>query len=185
MARCGILYLVGPVAANVRPHSMGKQVNFFMHPGDLAEFDTWLRSRDGTVVLADYSQTSTPRSLPSVTKNVENLRVFLARDSDLANVVTQPITNRGFLIDCLRSPVVEFSRCYFNRDLLRRGRLYYDTGYWDEQKQWQPKPDAFLRWADAIVGRIRRTYKTKHASSYVGATAAKWAKESNGELAHP
>jgi len=167
---------------------MAKQVNFFMHPGDLADFDAWLRAREGTVVLADYSQTSTPQLLPSATcarKDEESLRVFLVRDSDLRNVVSQPIPNQGFLVDCLRSPVVEFSRCYFNGDLLRSGRLYYDTGYWDEKKRWKAKPEVFWRWADAILRKIRSTYKTKRASSYVGPGAAKWAKESNGQLAQP
>jgi hypothetical protein len=167
---------------------VGKQVNFFMHPDDLAEFDAWLRNRDETVVLADCSQTPMPQLLSSVSigrMGEESLRVFLVRSTDLPNVISRSIPNRGYLIDGLRSPVVEFSRCYFDDKLLRRGRLYYDPGFWDEKKQWKTKVAAFSRWADAILRRIRSAYKTKQSSSYVGPSATKWAKENNGELAQP
>jgi hypothetical protein len=167
---------------------MAKQVSFFMHPDDLADFDAWLRSREGTTVLADYSQTPVPRPLSSVTigrMGEESLRVFLARDGDLPNVIFQSIPNRGYVIDVLRSPVVQFSRCYFNGHLLRCGRFYYETGYWDEEKQWKTKSDMFSHWADAILRRIRTAYKTKHFFYYVGPSAQKWRKETNGELAQP
>jgi hypothetical protein len=150
------------------------------------DFDAWLRSQKGMLILAGCSQTPAPQLLFSTTVGrigEEDLTVFLVRNSDLSHVVSNLIPNRGYLIDESRSPVVEFARCYFNGKLLRRGRLYYGTGYWDDASQWKAAPMAFSRWADAIIKKIRSSYKSKHSSFYVGPNAAKWAKESKGELA--
>lgn len=110
------------------------------------------------------------------------LKAILAQPDDVGQVVSKFIEKqRYWTVDTLRSPVVEISRCYFDGKQLRRGRLFYDEGFYDASGHWVNKPNAFLSWADSIL-RLAKGMSVfdERQGSYLGPAANKLA--SSGEI---
>ena len=158
---------------------MGRQVNFYMHPDDLNYFQAEIARRDDVLILASHSSSAAPHRLSDAIVRrygQEDLTIFLTRNGDYAGIRCQPIQGRDeFCVDASSSPVLEFSRCYFASNLIRRGRLWVCTGRWDSKGKWKPTDKKFLSWADSWIRWIRRHYKRLEAGDYIGDQAAAWA----------
>jgi hypothetical protein len=78
-------------------------------------------------------------------------------------------SGNAWKIDVLRSPVVELSRCYFNGSILRVGRFYCDTGFYDERGEWIDKKRAFLEFVSRLFVVAKRTlHRDKAVDAYLG-----------------
>lgn len=168
---------------------MGRQVNFYMLANDLARFEEWLQSNNEVFFI--NSRLSTPEIQPLQTLAISKmgetpLMVYLARKSELSDLVIKVVSNQNYWkIDILRSPAVELMRCYYNENMVRRGRLYFQTGYYDSDGHWIEKPKEFLDWANSLLRWIRNHYqKDPEIDFYVGPSAREWISQKGGQLNH-
>jgi hypothetical protein len=157
--------------------AVGHQLNFYATPVDIAELEAAIRALEPVVVLHDRSSSAAPQVLPSlrVTQDGEPwLFYYLVREPDLSAVVTRHVPAQGYwTIDSLRSPVLEFHSCYFDRELLRRGRIHYADGFYGVDDVWRDKPEGFRTWAKAVWKAVRKPLR-RHGTDYIGRDAATW-----------
>ena len=149
----------------------GRQLQLYLTPRDLHSYEATLRERPAEwVALASHSPGPGPNRVGSLAireMGKERLTVFLVRTQDLGAIsVRQVKEQRYWTIDELRSPVIEFQRCFFDGQLLRRGRLYYVTGYYGDNGAWIAKPASFIEWAS---GMLRATRKALQRVADLGA----------------
>lgn len=164
---------------------MGHQLNFHATPQDVAELEAGIRKLEPMVILHDRSPIADPRVLPSLGFREDGqplLFYYLVRVTDLSRVATRHVPTQGYwTVDVLRSPVVEFSSCYFDGKVLRRGRVYYVDGFYGEDEEWVDKPESFRLWARAILKTTRKALK-KHGADYIGHDALTWLQHEGGKL---
>ncbi len=164
---------------------MGHQVNFYLNPNDTVAVEKVLRELAPLCILHSRSSTSEPHIVDTV--NIEEngqpwLYLFLIRTDDLERLVTKHIPAQGYwTVDVLKSPVVEFNRCFFDGKTLRRGRVYYVDGFYDTNDQWVQKPEPFMKWAKSILTTTKHTLK-RHGSDYIGTEAEAWLASCGGKL---
>ena len=142
--------------------SESRQFNFFCLPEEVGVLDNALeRWRGRTVVLP--CREPRPRLATSVL-SVDSacwLDVFLCPDELLSGVRFRLIEDQGhYVIDQVRSPVIEFVRPFKDSTVLRRSRLYVRCGYWEEER-WNDHPRQLLEFYDALVAELRNTLLTK------------------------
>ena len=164
---------------------MGHQLNFHAAPPDVARLEAAISALQPILILHDRSSMSEPRVLPTLTfkeNSQQHLFYFLVRPDDLSDVVMEHVPNQGYWsVDILRSPVIEFTSCYFDGQILRRGRIYYVDGYYGADDAWMEKPETFRRWAAAVRKTVRKEL-TKRDSDYIGEEAALWLEREAGRL---
>ncbi len=89
-----------------------------------------------------------------------DLTLFMARPGDESSFVVRPFGETNlWTVDVLRSPVIELTRCYFDGEKLRRGRLYFVPGYYGPNDKWIEKSQDFMNWALALLKTVRKTLK--------------------------
>jgi hypothetical protein len=168
---------------------MGKQVNFYMLADDLAEFEEFIRSKENVLLVKDrFSapeiQTLDTLTIPEMGKTP--LSLLLVREKDLEKVVIKSVVGKYWTIDELRSPAVELMRSYHDERIARRGRLYFQPGFYDKNDNWVDKPPEFIKWADSLLRWIRRNYhsdpRVPRAGLYIGPSAWQWFSEGKGIL---
>ncbi len=150
---------------------MGRQVNFYLEPRDVALLETAIRALGDVCILHSRSPNHEPRVV-STTAVEENgqpwLFFYLARPEELSAIVTRHVpTQKYWAIDVLRSPVIEFCRSFFDGKTIRRGRLYYTDSFYDENGALVRKGESFLEWAGAVAKCARRALK-RQGGDYVG-----------------
>jgi hypothetical protein len=163
---------------------MGRQANFWALPEDIEDLLVPIKGLHAVEVVHSRSPSAKPRIVGTL-NFVENqhrwLDYFLVRREDLPQVAMEHISAQGYwVVDYVRSPVVEFSSCFFNERVLRRGRVYYNEGY-DEGSEWRLKPEAFRAWAARVVAKTRKQLM-RHGTNFLGKRAAVWMKEKGGKL---
>ena len=164
---------------------MGHQANFFMTPTETNLLEQFWRSVAPMSVLHSRSSNAEPRVLPS--SDIEErgqrwLFFHLVRPEDLKSVVMRSVPAKGYwTVDVVKSPVVELARCFFDRRILRRGRLYFVDGYYGADNDWVDKGDDFKRWATLLLS-VTKKRLARHGSDYIGGEARSWLDSSNGTL---
>lgn len=164
---------------------MGHQANFYATPADIAMLERDIGALEPMAILHSRSPIAEPRVVSS-TNTLEGgqrwLYYFLVRKLDLCKVVTNHVPTQGYWsIDVLRSPVVEFSSCYFDGCVLRRGRVYYVDGFFGDDAVWTGKPQNFRLWAKSVLKATRQALK-RHGADYIGADALTWLERESGKL---
>ena len=164
---------------------MGHQLNFHATLPDVARLEEIVRAIEPVVVLHSRSPTAEPRIVPSVNFEEQGRRwlfYFLVREADLGRAVTEPVPAQGYWsVDVLRSPVVQFTNCYFDGLVLRRGRIYYVDGYYGADGTWVEKPETFRLWA-ATLRKATRKALSRRDGDYIGREAALWLEREGGRL---
>ena len=164
---------------------MGKQATFVLLPGDLTALEVEIARVEPFTVLHSRSSSKEVRSLSALdpTKAGEDwLHLFLVRPSDVKRVVTQHVPAQGYWsVDALRSPVIEFQRCFFDGKVLRRGRVYFNESYYDLSGVLVQKPEAFRKWARVVLSTIRRNLH-RQGPDYIGPEAKMWLSSGEGAL---
>jgi hypothetical protein len=155
---------------------MGRQIQLYLTPADLADFETSLRSKIEFVAL-EY-RSDGPRPLVTPTFLVKEmgktwLTLFLARPADLNTLELHEVSAQKYwTLDVLKDPIVEFSRPYFNGTLFRRGRLYYQTGDYATDGTWVEKPELFLEWAESLFKAAKKSLRrSADLDAYLGREA--------------
>jgi hypothetical protein len=162
---------------------MGHQVNFFLTPRDTDILTGDLQKVGPFLVLHSRASTSAPRILESLNL-VESgkpwLYFFLVHPDDLDAVVMRNVPAQGYwTVDVVESPVIEFSRCFFDDKTLRRGRMYYVDRFYASDGELQQKSVSFQKWARLIFTTTRKSLK-KLDADYVGQDAVAWLAASGG-----
>lgn len=150
---------------------MGRQFNFFLAPGDERSFEEALRKAGDAVFLAHTPGSSRPSEVPtSVVPRMgeEYLRIFLVRRHDLDHV-EDALERREAPSRVL--PVIEFDRCYRVTGLIRRGRLWFETRYFDDDGSTVRKTEDFIRWAERLFRFGKLALKRTETGDYAGASA--------------
>jgi len=158
---------------------VGRQVNFFLDRRDLDGFEAFFWSSEDVVALCQPTPSADLVTAGSLRPEAENqLRpwpsMFLARDVDLDLVLVRLVKQQSYyLIDTLRSPVIEWSPAYEPVTGHRggRGRLWFPTGYWNEDRVYVEMPRGFLRWGDRLLRWVRRNWKQGPSGYYESPTA--------------
>ncbi len=165
---------------------MGHQVNFHLTPTDTSELEARMHAVGPMVVLHSRSATGKPRILENLdlTEGEQPwLYYFLVRPDDLDEVAMHHVPAQGYwTVDVLKSPVIEFNRCFFDGKLLRRGRVYYADSFYSPDNQMVLKSEAFRKWGQSIL-RVARKGLKKNGLLYIGRNAGEWLATSHGELA--
>lgn len=154
---------------------MGKQFTFYLTTVDSLNLKSYLRENCGAIFFADESKQRDAKIFTKLlVSNVEKESlVFLARPKDTETLVFNKIENRKlWVIDSLRSPVVEFSNCYFDGKVLGRGRMYCTTGYYDADETWTEKNANFLEWVNKVFRATKKQLSREpRLESYLGKEA--------------
>jgi hypothetical protein len=165
---------------------MGHQINFYLSPADTATVWLELRKTDSVQLLHSRSPTAQPRLLGTsdLLDNIEPwLFYFLVKSDDVNSVVMRHVPAQGYwTVDVVQSPVVELIKCFFDGQIIRRGRLYYTDKYYAPDGQLTRKSDLFVKWAKSLFATTRKCL-TKQGGDYVGKDAAQWIAASSVELA--
>lgn len=137
-----------------------QQVNFYLLPEEQRWFEEILFARRELVVVR---RLASPKGIVTTDSTIvkamgeEVLTVYLSRPTDLQKIITREVPARDeWLVDLTQSPVVEFSRCYFDGQLLRRGRLYVVTHYYDEDSLLVEKSKEFVAWAKSLISTVKK-----------------------------
>lgn len=164
---------------------MTKQVNFYVTPEDTSLLEDKLRHIDSLVVLHSRSSNSKPHELDSL-DYVENgqqwLYFYLVRQDDFDSVIMRHVPAQNYwTVDVVKSPVIEFNRCFFDGKILRRGRIYYINKFYGTNDELLEKPEPFQIWAKSIFNTTKKSLD-KVNSDYYGRNAKAWI-SSGGTLA--
>lgn len=154
---------------------MGHQVNFYLTHSDTECLEKVLRGVTPLMLLHSISHTSEPRVLDSSNFKENDqpwLYYFLVLPEDLERVVMRHVPAQGYwTVDVIKSPVVEFNRCFTRGRLLRRGRLYYVDRYYGSDDALLDKSEAFRKWAKSLLATTKKSLK-KQGLDYLGSDAA-------------
>ena len=163
---------------------MELQINFFLTAEDQVAFEEHLKKAGDFVAIRWKSDKPEPAVVDlSAHTGVLSLRLVLPQH--LVKVSMQPIlTRREYSVDGLISPVVEYSRCPQEDRLIRRGRLYFQEGYFDAAGKWIVKDEAFVTWARRLRETARRFFKKRRISFFYLGEGAEKAKAAGFELSH-
>ncbi len=127
---------------------------------DFAEIEASLRRIEPFFILYDESLTATPRVASALNfKDGEKTWLFfyLVREEDFAAVVTRYVDTQDYwTVQCLPSPVIECDGCFFDGKVLRRTRMYYTDGDYDQSGVWVQKSEGFRKWAAAVFRATKK-----------------------------
>jgi hypothetical protein len=164
---------------------MGHQLRVYLTPTDTAELAREISHLEPVAILHSRSPSAKPRIAPSLTLVEDGkpwLFYYLVRESELLDVVTRHIPAQDhWIVDVVKSPVIEFNACYFNNKILRQGRIYYVDGFYGADSTWIEKPEAFRLWAAGVLKTTKNVLR-RNGSEYIGETALAWLERENGRL---
>ena len=139
---------------------MGSQLSVCLTPSDTQQLENQLLRAGPFVVLSARTLTNKLERIPQLSvqeMGKEPLMVFLARAVDVTQIVLRPIPSaKGWSIDPITQPVLEFSRPFFADGAMRPGRLYFTTGFYAKDDNWREKDVEFVRWATRVLSICRR-----------------------------
>jgi|SRR5579862_1933755 len=155
----------------INPELMGKQFQVFLLPDDVEALVAKLRETVGVYAIGSRSESPTPTLVASPLRTqgaFVRVDCFLVPRPD-ASVQTRHIASQGYWsVDGLFSDVIEFSGCHYDKSTLKRGRMFYDTGFYKDVK-WQDKPKEFLDWAKTVFSKAKSELKfDRDHEAYVG-----------------
>lgn len=163
---------------------MGKQVNFILLPADVVVLQKEIGAISPFVVLHSRSNSEKVRLLAGLDSRESGedwLRLFLVRPEDIEDVVTQHVPEQDYwAVDLLRSPVIEFQKCFHDGHELRRGRAYFVEEFYGANRELVRKPPAFCKWAKTVLKTIRGKL-LREGPDFVGPIAKSWL-EAGGRL---
>jgi hypothetical protein len=158
------------------------QVNFFLTPQDHSDLEEKLRKSLRFVAIEE-------RVSGRITKPVIRETLYRRDDSggacflmpqDISQVTMRFFETTGTTwVEIHDSPVIEFSRCFFDGSVLRRGRFYAVSRFYRDGEL-VAKSDSFLKFVKNVMA-ITRKNLTRDGSDYYGAEALEIRK--NGYLA--
>jgi hypothetical protein len=165
---------------------MGKQMNFYMLKSDEDEFISYIQSDREVCIFLDrikHPYIEGLKSLPD--RDVPGW--FMVYLWDKTNSPPPKIDyvpeQKHYVVDFFESEVIQFSRSYFDKNRLVRGRI------WAEMKKLQSgdlsimtkKSESFEKWFNKLSNWIKKKSKKNDFGDYLLAGAAKFVLE-NGKI---
>jgi hypothetical protein len=156
---------------------MGRQVQIYLLPSDAVKLIAILKQKADLRLLSGHSTTSEPHEVDSP--------ILTAGGTTRADCLIAPIrasiraeyieSQNLWSVDTLVSEVIELTACYFDGTSIKRGRMYYQVGFYNGNGVWQDKSPEFLSWAEMIFRTAKRFLKRDKAlDAYVGEDAYRW-----------
>jgi len=164
---------------------MGRQINFFMMPEDVAELEQYIKD-SGLMIVAETMPTKEPKVLEHLVepKNLGSY-IFNPKHKDLLTIEFIEKQNK-YWINEMRSPVVEFTKSVFNQEekTLHLGRLYYNkTQLSSDNSATVLKDEEFIQIAENILKWYKKHFKnTKINTWYTTPRVLEWTRKENGKL---
>lgn len=151
------------------------QLNFYLNQDDQFDLNKRLVDQDEILFCKARSNFEHPTFIGNslIERMGEDaLKICLVRKTDVPDLVFRKIKNSDqYKIDTLRSPVIEYSRCFVGPKFIRRGRLYFVKSFYDDHNQLVSKPDKFLSWANQIFKEAKKPLKMDSYRNYIGGSA--------------
>lgn len=170
---------------------MSKQINFFITREDLAEIESFLKKENCLFIVQPIFNLDNmfQDTIIFDGNNKSRDTVLLAPNFRENQIKINKIDQQGyFLVNNRFSDIVEFSRGIYsdNANELKRGRLFYDTGYYEVDGTFLKKSNDFMTWADGLVARFKKQFlkKTEWGSSvYFSINAIDWIEKNKIKVA--
>jgi hypothetical protein len=147
-----------------------RQINFYVLPEEQLWFENIIRTAGPFLILCRIIKEGEPVLLQSTVVERfgdEDLTAYLIRRADLDKlVVTGAPKQTELFVDDLRSPVLQYSRCYFDGERVRRGRLYFVESYFDNHDKRVEKPDDFIKWGRNVLALVRKCLNRRDDGDY-------------------
>jgi hypothetical protein len=156
---------------------MGRQFQVYLLPSDAVRLLEVLRQEVGLRLFASRSPEPQPIEVESpVQTSAGYTRVdCLIAPADSITVKLDSLEKQScWSVNTLFSEVIEFSGCHYDKTTLKRGRLFYDAGFY-RSEVWQEKSKYFLNWAEAIFKTAKKSLKRSPSlDAYIGKDADHW-----------
>jgi hypothetical protein len=152
---------------------MGRQIHFYMLPGDREAFLRFVQKDDLVAVISEGSDSPIVRPLEQRDFHAHK-NVYLWNRRFLPSFVRKWIPGpRNYGVSMLDLPLLQLSgstvATWEDKPALVQGRLY---GVFDPDLE---KPPEFQKWYEQLVRWIRKNYQRTHTSigGYIGPSALK------------
>lgn len=156
---------------------MGRQFQVYLLPSDAVRLVEVLRQQIKIRLLASRSPGSQAIEIQSpvqTSAGYTRMDCLLAPDEMIIVKVDHLEKQGHWTVNTLFSEVIEFSGCHFNNKTLKRGRLFYDTGFYNG-KQWEEKSPRFLKWAEIVFKTTKKSLeRVASLDAYIGEDAKDW-----------
>ncbi|WP_157522234.1 hypothetical protein [Mitsuaria sp. 7] len=158
---------------------MAKQFSILATDVDLRLLEEKLQATGDVDILSDIAtddlrnlQPLDGLEIPQSSVGKISLFCYLAPRHIPRMVVAERVSPVKVHIDLSQSQLIEFWRPYYDKRVLRPGRLYYQNRVLVHGESVDKDP-AFRRWADGVMTKVRRMlHLHKEMGGYVGAHAA-------------
>mgnify|MGYP006908258587 FL=1 len=167
---------------------MAHQMNLFLHPHDYVCVQQIINDSSNVSILAGSSPTRKAVELPTIVLDESEMgavdvTVYLVLQNSLNSVQLLECSPKKWTIDVTRSPVVEFTRCYMDDSLIRRGRLYAIRDYIAPDGSRISKPAIFTDWQTTLFRRLKSLLRWDPVlSAYCGRKAEEWRRQTHGRF---
>lgn len=166
-----------------------KQLNFFILPDDLREIELFLVN-EGVLFIPQPIYDKEQIYSPSIIRNPKPKKEFdqinLTKSDFSDKVLLKRIEQQGYyLMNIEQSLVIEFDTGGFlyKPNQLERGRLYYITGFYNENRFFVKKDEQFIKWADKIFKEVKKRFLKKSESfEYFSPRATNWMNETGAQI---
>ena len=149
-----------------------RQLNFYLNMHDQFILDAKIQNVENTVFCKYLSPNKSPVFLKTTKiddMGNEYLKILILREQDIDKLIFREIKDTdSFSINTIKSPVLEYSRCFVSDDLIRRGRLYFIKTYYNEQESLIEKEPCFVAWASRVIKEARGGLILEKPRNYFG-----------------
>lgn len=156
---------------------MGRQFQVYLLPPDVARLLETMRKKVGLRLLSNRSLAPEPAEIQSPVQTelgITRADCLLVPNLSVPIKLNHVEKQGHWIIDTLHSEVIEFSGCHFDGKTLKRGRLFYDAGFYKADR-WQDKSSRFLNWAETLFRAVKKSLRrVPNLDAYVGEGAEHW-----------
>jgi len=147
---------------------MGKQINFYLLPKDYDTIQKYIQE-NGLQIFATPLLSQTINPSDRLLKDEENeKKSFYKRLLLLKNhhYFPKKLKDDLFILHVSFEKIIEFNACKWdkNNNSLGRGRIFYETGFYDEQGLWKEKDQEFLKTAEQLFRWFRKNFQKSELS---------------------
>lgn len=158
-----------------------RQINFYLTQHDQVELEERvLESAEWLPVAATHTGKMPKRLQTTLIHRMgdERLQIFVCHPSQYGELVSIDVPDQRYkLVDVVKSPAIEFARCFSSGKKLRRGRFYYVSRYFDDEGKIVAKDDKFLRWAEGLFKISKKALILDEQGMYLGQEAYEFRKD--------
>jgi hypothetical protein len=164
-----------------------KQINFFISPDDWEAINHFFIDHGACFIKQPIHDLKNMLTTDISTKEDGDFnKVFLTKAEYISSIKTRYLeTQNYYLVDDLRSNVVEFSRGGFSsvsNDALERARLYFVSQYFEDEITVK-KDTSFLSWAESLLLSFKKQFLTNRILSYgMSNNVFQWMRENNKSI---